>query len=47
MANADFIFNIAPLLLSVIDTQYFINKTCILSYVKQITSQGLMHETGC
>ena len=47
MANADFIFNIAPLLLSVIDTQYFINKTCILSYVKQITSQDLMHETGC
>ena len=47
MANADLIFNIAPLLLSVIDTQYFINKTCILSYVKQIASQGLMHETGC
>ena len=22
-------------------------KTCILSYVKQITSPGLMHETGC
>ena len=22
-------------------------ETCILSYVKQITSQGLMHETGC
>ena len=21
--------------------------TCILSYVKQITSPGLMHETGC
>ena len=23
------------------------NETCILSYVKQITSPGLMHETGC
>ena len=23
------------------------SKTCILSYVKQITSPGLMHETGC
>ena len=22
-------------------------ETCILSNVKQITSQGLMHETGC
>ena len=22
-------------------------ETCILSYVKQTTSQGLMHETGC
>ena len=22
-------------------------ETCILSYVKQITSPGLMHETGC
>ena len=22
-------------------------ETCILSYVKQITSTGLMHETGC
>ena len=22
-------------------------KTCILSFVKQITSPGLMHETGC
>ena len=22
-------------------------ETCILSYVKQITSLGLMHETGC
>ena len=22
-------------------------ETCILRYVKQITSQGLMHETGC
>ena len=22
-------------------------ETCILSYVKQITSQGVMHETGC
>ena len=22
-------------------------KTCILSYVKQITNPGLMHETGC
>ena len=22
-------------------------ETCILSYVKQIASQGLMHETGC
>ena len=22
-------------------------ETCILSYVKQITSQGLMYETGC
>ena len=22
-------------------------KTCILSYVKQITSPGLMHDTGC
>ena len=22
-------------------------ETCILSYVKQITSQGSMHETGC
>ena len=22
-------------------------KTCILSYVKQIASQGSMHETGC
>ena len=22
-------------------------ETCILSYMKQITSQGLMHETGC
>ena len=22
-------------------------ETCILSYVKQISSQGLMHETGC
>ena len=22
-------------------------ETCILSYVKQITSIGLMHETGC
>ena len=22
-------------------------KTCILSYVKQIASPGLMHETGC
>ena len=23
------------------------NETCILSYVKQIASPGLMHETGC
>ena len=23
------------------------SETCILSYVKQITSPGLMHETGC
>ena len=22
-------------------------ETCILSYVKQITSPGLMHDTGC
>ena len=22
-------------------------ETCILSYLKQITSPGLMHETGC
>ena len=22
-------------------------ETCILSYVKQISSPGLMHETGC
>ena len=22
-------------------------QTCILSYVKQVTSPGLMHETGC
>ena len=22
-------------------------ETCILSYVKQIANQGLMHETGC
>ena len=22
-------------------------ETCILSYVKQMTSSGLMHETGC
>ena len=22
-------------------------ETCILSYMKQITSPGLMHETGC
>ena len=22
-------------------------ETCILSYVKQITTPGLMHETGC
>ena len=22
-------------------------ETCILSYVKQITSQGSMHDTGC
>ena len=22
-------------------------ETCILSYVKEITSPGLMHETGC
>ena len=24
-----------------------ITETCILSYVKQITSPGWMHETGC
>ena len=29
------------------ETQMNSIETCILSYVKQIASPGLMHETGC